>query len=92
MQITQTNDDHFFNVIQIFFFFFCLSSSLFFCVESQGQKEIDELSRKLEEMYKLHDDTLHELESLQSEYRDHLMEKVIIFFIFDTDHRMVSFR
>ncbi|KAF3434013.1 hypothetical protein FNV43_RR25116 [Rhamnella rubrinervis] len=36
----------------------------------QGQKEIDELGLKLQEMYGLHEQTLSELQSLRSEHED----------------------
>lgn len=42
----------------------------------QGQKEIDELGLRLQEMYQLHENTLNELQSLKSENEDLLEEKV----------------
>ncbi|KAL5569393.1 hypothetical protein UlMin_025968 [Ulmus minor] len=44
----------------------------------QGQKEIDEIRVKLQEMYKLHEQTLRELQSLKSEYEDLLEDKATI--------------
>ncbi|KAE7997005.1 hypothetical protein FH972_001680 [Carpinus fangiana] len=41
----------------------------------QGQKEIDELGLRLQEMYQLHENTLNELQSLKSENEDLLEEK-----------------
>ncbi|KAM3698379.1 hypothetical protein ACB098_06G184300 [Castanea mollissima] len=41
----------------------------------QGQKEIDELALKLQEMYQLHESTLSELQSLKSENKDLLLQK-----------------
>ncbi|XP_075671191.1 kinesin-like protein KIN-UC isoform X2 [Castanea sativa] len=42
---------------------------------AQGQKEIDELALKLQEMYQLHENTLSELQSLKSENKDLLLQK-----------------
>ncbi|KAA8539266.1 hypothetical protein F0562_025958 [Nyssa sinensis] len=44
----------------------------------QGQKEIDELRVKLQEMHKLHKLTEDELQSLKSKYKDLLSEKVML--------------
>uniref|UniRef100_A0A5B7C3W1 Protein ARMADILLO REPEAT KINESIN1 n=1 Tax=Davidia involucrata TaxID=16924 RepID=A0A5B7C3W1_DAVIN len=44
----------------------------------QGQKEIDELRVKLQEMHKLHEMTDDELQSLKSKYKDLLSEKVML--------------
>ncbi|XP_050250047.1 kinesin-like protein KIN-UC isoform X2 [Quercus robur] len=41
----------------------------------QGQKQIDELALKLQEMYQLHENTLSELQSLKSENKDLLLQK-----------------
>ncbi|KAK9283049.1 hypothetical protein L1049_011277 [Liquidambar formosana] len=41
----------------------------------QGQKEIDELEVKLQEMYRLHETSVDELQSLKSEYKVLLSEK-----------------
>lgn len=46
------------------------------CFKIQGQKEIDELGLRLQEMYQLHENTLNELQSLKSENEDLLEEKV----------------
>lgn len=46
------------------------------CFKIQGQKEIDELGLRLQEMYELHENTLNELQSLKSENEDLLEEKV----------------
>lgn len=44
--------------------------------EIQGQKEIDELKIKLQEMRQLHESAVSELQSLKSEYKNLLEEKV----------------
>ncbi|KAG7998478.1 hypothetical protein I3843_01G260900 [Carya illinoinensis] len=44
----------------------------------QGQKEIDELELKFQEMYQLQENTLHELQLLKSENKDLLEEKATL--------------
>ncbi|TYG51423.1 hypothetical protein ES288_D10G256400v1 [Gossypium darwinii] len=45
---------------------------------TQGQDETSELRLKLEEMYRLHESTVNELQSLKAEFKDQIQEKEAI--------------
>ncbi|XP_043702995.1 kinesin-like protein KIN-UC isoform X2 [Telopea speciosissima] len=47
-------------------------------IQIEGQKEIDELRMKLQEMYQLHEKTVNEFQSLRTENEELLSEKVTL--------------